>query len=247
MVKRSFFTLLELLITIGVIAVLAALLLPALNAARRAAEKINCSSNLKQLGIAAGQYSTTCDDFIAPPMLYNNSTARFNVSFYFWDYRYGVDFLSGNLSRSKLGYMEPDGKAWSVFRCPADQKQRKDNGEEDPLSLLPPRSYAMIRVLFDGGSGFTAPPKIITLKQPASTYLIADCNLEDAAMSAPVCGRSSNYAVGGSIVYIDKGTRIGALHGKYANILFLDGHTGSRSFWNGRYQSSAYTLENIIE
>lgn len=245
--RKTKFTLIELLITIAVIAILVALLLPALNAARDAARKINCNSNLKQIGIAAAQYSTSYDDFIAPPMLYSGTAAQYGSSFYFWDFRYGVSFMSGALSRSKRGYQEPSGRTWDVFRCPADRKVRKDNGENDPLSLLPPRSYAMLRVLFDGGSPVNTPPKIISLKKPASTYLIADCNLDDAAMSQPVCGRATNYAVGGSIVYIDKGTRIGALHGKYANILFLDGHTASRDFWNGRYKSNTYTLSSIAE
>ena len=66
MSKRAGFTLIELLVVISIIALLVGILLPALGAARRTAQRIKCLSNIRQVATANYAYGSENDDYYTP-------------------------------------------------------------------------------------------------------------------------------------------------------------------------------------
>jgi len=103
---RSGFTLIELLVVISIIALLVALLLPALASARESANRIKCASNLRQFGMALYAYDS--DEGTVPP-------GRWNVQTYIGnsDVGYVHNRLRDSYGISLEMTLCPSGEGWS--------------------------------------------------------------------------------------------------------------------------------------
>ena len=76
---RRAFTLIELLVVVSIIALLIAILLPALSAAREGAKRIQCASNLHQIGIGYYTYATERKGHIPLGYVDNNVSSNFHM------------------------------------------------------------------------------------------------------------------------------------------------------------------------
>jgi len=72
------FTLIELLVVIGIIAVLIAILLPALNKARARAQSLTCLSQVRQVGLAVQAYASACSGRLPYNYTWNNGIEAWN-------------------------------------------------------------------------------------------------------------------------------------------------------------------------
>ena len=149
-VVRRGFTLIELLVVIAIIAILAAMLLPALASAKARAQRMQCLSGMRQLGLGLNLFTTDNNDAY-PPAGWAN--ANFQLSWDSWINKY----IGGHAADADLqvGVLFADG-APKVLQCPADQFPKVDwMGGTAPYLAL--RSYAMNAVGPNWSSDYQVP------------------------------------------------------------------------------------------
>ena len=221
--KYEKFTIVELLVTIAVIAILASLLLPALNSARQKAKEIACTSNLKQMGVMYGMYGGDYKDYL--PQVPENATFSF--------YTREIISISTVPEWVSYGKFYPAGyvKTGRVFYCPLNDGKNVMGDYYGNAG-----AWSWINFLNNGGKPETVKSNVAggylfrSLNAFKSTTNPADDKMASAQTFAGIVSKGVNRALAHDFGCFYANARApGHGNGKRYNILYGDLHVQTYS------------------
>jgi prepilin-type N-terminal cleavage/methylation domain-containing protein/prepilin-type processing-associated H-X9-DG protein len=220
------FTLVELLVVIAIIAILAGMLLPALNKAKEISKSSVCLSQLKQLSVGVNQYADDWQGY--PPGSQRGTLWGTPYALNWWFQATESGGISDYMGQPNLPISFTREKAPKYAECPADLnvwKNADGNGAFDAKEC----SYGFNRRLITGFNSpvISSPYKLSVIKNPSTKVMVADGphGSIDGFTAGNAC-RVDCAESGGPI----NRYRHGSGNGKSGNVLWADSHASSENW-----------------
>jgi prepilin-type N-terminal cleavage/methylation domain-containing protein/prepilin-type processing-associated H-X9-DG protein len=222
--KNKNFTLIELLVVIAIIAILASMLLPALNNARDKAKALNCLSNLKQMGLGFAAYNHDYGDYFPPD-----------------DNVFGIDPhpVSDMLWFGAIYQYTKNGM---LFECPSTKVLYPSLLASGNLTNARNTNYSYNSIHIGGGQVYGTtqiPAKMVQIKRPSETIVVADGyegGLPDSARGY--------YALYHGFTTSNGYGCLDARHNKAVNVMWADFHVASQKVSGVPDSRGAYSATN---
>jgi prepilin-type processing-associated H-X9-DG protein len=212
-----------LLVVIAIIAILAALLLPALSKAKLLGQSIRCTSNLKQLAVAWQSYADDNADRLVPNWFVWNNSDWESSSSTTNSWVSGTAYTSDSTDQIRAGALWPYTQNDGIYRCPADKKLWNYRTRYGTARAPRPWNVALCVVMNGGINGETGKRFrdwiILTGSQipsPATAFTFMDAH--EKFMTSGTFLVDGDYT---NVWYTIPGERD---RGCGANLAFADGH-----------------------
>ena len=226
--KKYSFTLIELLVVIAIIAILAGILLPALNQAKSTAHKASCVSNLKQWGSGLALYAETYNEYFPMVRCWSEATSLPGAPL--WYEFIAKEIIKITYTSSNIpNYIQARGNG--PLSCPASKSPFiKRDGTTGTTGYSYQYNYAISKPTDVG----MAPYRTSNMKKISKAVFVADGWPQEASFPY----YTSKWDISDNTKYHFQNR-----HGKHANLLFGDWHVSSHDArlinWNNPANSYA--------